>query len=105
MGMSVDVASNGQQALDLLASNKYRLVLMDVQMPDMDGLQATRLLRSQDETACNRDVPIIAMTAHSAENYQQQCHDAGMNDYICKPITAKTLRECITRWLTGKQQT
>ncbi|MDD4539369.1 MAG: response regulator [Lentisphaeria bacterium] len=104
MGLCVDVASNGRQALDLLASKNYRLVLMDVQMPDMDGLQATRIIRAQDATALNRNVPIIAMTAHSAENYQQQCQEAGMNDYICKPITASKLREIIAGWHIGNQQ-
>jgi PAS domain S-box-containing protein len=101
MGLEVDAASSGQQALTLLANKKYNLVLMDVLMPELDGLQTTRLLREQQATALNHDVPVIAMTAHDAENYQQQCQDAGMDDYICKPISANIMRECISRWLSN----
>ncbi|MGC4065856.1 MAG: ATP-binding protein [Polyangiaceae bacterium] len=98
MGMSVDVAGNGRAALQALRQRPYGLVLMDVQMPEMDGLEATRLIRSREAGALDPNVPIVAMTAHVMTEDRQRCLDAGMNGYVSKPITAQKLRETLAHW-------
>jgi two-component system sensor histidine kinase/response regulator len=96
VGLQVQVADNGQQALDAVARSRFDLVLMDVQMPVMDGLQATRRLRSQDGLA---GLPILAMTAHAFGEDRQACLDAGMNDHVVKPIDLRQLYTALLRWL------
>jgi PAS domain S-box-containing protein len=98
-GWQADLAVNGIQALKALEQKKYDLVLMDVQMPEMDGLEATRNIREAKSPVLDPDVPIIAMTAHAIYGYNQKCLDAGMNDYISKPVQPKVLDEMISRWL------
>jgi CheY-like chemotaxis protein len=89
MGYRADVAGNGLEALEALERQTYDVVLMDVQMPDMDGLEATRRLRERWATA---DVPyVIAMTANAMEGDREMCLAAGMNDYISKPIRVESL--------------
>jgi two-component system sensor histidine kinase/response regulator len=95
-GLRVDTAENGQDALDKLAIESFDLVLMDVQMPVMDGLAATRLLRERPEFAA---LPIIAMTANAFDEDRERCLDAGMNDYLSKPIELETLLRKLARWL------
>ncbi|MCX7823690.1 MAG: PAS domain S-box protein [Syntrophobacterales bacterium] len=97
LGFTADVVSNGQEAIDVLKTVPYDLVLMDVQMPEMDGMEATRRIRNSN--SINRQVPIIAMTAHAMQGDKERCLEAGMNDYISKPISAKALAEVINRWL------
>ena len=94
----VDVADNGRQAVDMMRDpkNSYDLVLMDIQMPEMDGITAVKLLR---EDARFADTPIIAMTAHAMVQDRQKSLDAGMNDHISKPIEPAELFQCIARWL------
>ncbi|MDT4289474.1 ATP-binding protein [Methylomonas sp. MO1] len=94
--LQVDIAENGELALDKLRRNEYDCVLMDVQMPVMDGYQATRLLRQIP--AC-RDLPIIAMTANVMHGDHQHCLAAGMNDFIGKPILPATLYEALLKWI------
>ena len=84
-GHLVDVASNGREAIDLACRRRYDLVLMDVQMPVMDGLQATAAIRSLDEEL-GPNVPIVALTAHALRGDQDRCREAGMDGYIAKPI-------------------
>ncbi len=93
-GHKVTVANNGQEALEILARDHYDMVLMDVQMPVMDGLEATRQLR-QKEVFAGGHVPIIAMTAHAMKGDRQRCLDAGMDAYLPKPIRADDLYEVI----------
>ncbi|NLE55226.1 MAG: response regulator [Lentisphaerae bacterium] len=100
MGIVADVATNGREAVAMLSKHDYQAVLMDVQMPDMDGFEATAAIRDPSSTVRQHDIPIIAMTAHAVSGYQQQCLDAGMNDYISKPITPDALRTVLSRWLT-----
>jgi len=95
-GLEVDVAENGIEALRLLARNDYALVLMDMQMPEMDGLEATRLIREQPR---HRDLPIVAMTANAMAEDRARCLDAGMNDYVSKPINITKLGAVLERWL------
>jgi PAS domain S-box-containing protein len=97
----VDVAGNGREALDLLVTLPYDLVFMDCHMPEMDGYQATRLVRAS-ETAAAR-VPIVAMTASVMRGDRERCLEAGMNDYISKPINAAALAAMLERWLPGAE--
>jgi PAS domain S-box-containing protein len=91
-GHSVTVASDGQEAVSLFESHTFDIVLMDVQMPEIDGLEATRLIRRHEQQT-GTHVPIIAMTAHAMTGDRQQCLQAGMDDYISKPIRSKLLYE------------
>ncbi|UNC92009.1 response regulator [Candidatus Contubernalis alkaliaceticus] len=89
-GWKVGVANNGMEALECLGNNPYDLILMDVQMPEMDGFQATARIR-QKEQETGKHIPIIAMTAHAMKGDMERCLQAGMDDYISKPIDAKKL--------------
>ena len=104
MGHRVDVVDNGLKALNALKANDYDLVLMDCQMPEMDGYKATRLLRDPDTGALNPSIAIIAMTAHAMAGDKAKCLEAGMNDYIAKPFKLDQLREAIKRWSRPKIQ-
>ncbi len=93
-GHSVVVVSNGKEALTALDKDSFDLVLMDVQMPEMDGLEATTAIREKEkETGAH--IPIIAMTAHAMKGDRKRCLEAGMDDYLCKPIHAKKLFQAI----------
>ena len=97
-GHSVVVADNGQQALDELQAGRFDVVLMDVEMPEMDGLEATAAIRAKERDT-DQHVPIIAMTAHAMKGDRAQCLQAGMDDYVSKPVRSKTLFETIARVL------
>ncbi|QPK65181.1 PAS domain S-box protein [Methylomonas sp. LL1] len=97
-GLSVDTAENGRIALEKVLSNSYDLVLMDVQMPEMDGLTATRALRSRPDFA---PLPILAMTANAFDDDRHACLDAGMNDFVAKPVNPEQLYETVLRWLSA----
>ncbi len=86
LGLSADVASNGREAVELVKANHYDLILMDVQMPEMDGMEATRVIRDPNSGTLNPDIPIVAMTANAMMGAREDCIHAGMNDYISKPI-------------------
>ncbi len=103
-GMQCLVATNGAEALDLLGGQHFDAVLMDWQMPDMDGLEATRLLRSGVCGDLNREVPVIAVTANAFAEDRNTCLAAGMNDFLSKPVQAETLLECVQRWCRGRSQ-
>ena len=94
MGHSTVVARDGRQALDALAQQAFDLVLMDVQMPEMDGLEATRLIRQQEQRT-GAHLPIVAMTAHAMKGDRERCLKAGMDGYLSKPIQPKELLEAI----------
>ena len=96
--MQVDVAENGNKAIDKLSHNRYDLVLMDIQMPEMDGHAATKRIRNElPSPAC--DTPIIAMTAHASVKEIEACFHDGMNEYISKPFDAPGLFRKIIRVL------
>jgi len=99
MGLNVDMVANGEEALRALASQDYDLVLMDVQMPVMDGLEATRMVRSAERAVRNHQIPIIAMTAHAIAGDRQKCLEAGMSDYVSKPVSPQVLAEVLKQWL------
>ncbi|WP_165901881.1 transporter substrate-binding domain-containing protein [Reinekea marinisedimentorum] len=96
LGLKVATATNGQEALKKLAMEKFDLVMMDIQMPVMDGFTATQTLRKMEEF---QQLPIIAMTAHAMKEDRQRCLDAGMNDHLAKPIDPARLQEVLSHWL------
>ncbi|TVO58914.1 PAS domain S-box protein [Denitromonas halophila] len=95
-GLKADVAEDGQQAVELFARQPYDLILMDMQMPVMDGLAATRAIRA---LANGGEVPILAMTANAFAEDRQRCTEAGMNDYLSKPFEPEHLYAVLRRWL------
>lgn len=101
MGLRAEVAENGQEALDVLAQREYDLILMDMQMPVMDGLEATRQLRLREMG--DRRTPVIAMTANVMSEDQASCLDAGMDDFVAKPIQAELFQQALNRWLVSRQ--
>ena len=98
-GARVEVAGDGQQALDVLQTLEVDCVLMDMQMPVMDGLEATRRLRAQERL---RRLPIIAMTANASTQDRRACMAAGMNDFVSKPVEPKRLLDIVARWAGHK---
>ena len=100
-GLTVDVASDGQQAVDRVQAGDYALVLMDVQMPVMDGLDATRTIRRLPQGAA---LPILAMTANAFDDERQRCLDAGMDDHVAKPVVAEQLFATLYDWLSGARR-
>jgi CheY-like chemotaxis protein/signal transduction histidine kinase len=97
LGCRVDVAANGQEAVDLLADLAYDVVFMDCQMPDMDGFEATAVIRRR-EAATGHHVPIIAMTAHAMQGDAERCRVAGMDDYLSKPVAFEALATAARKW-------
>ncbi len=95
-GYHVSIATNGQEAIDMLANGSYALVLMDIQMPVMDGLTATKLIRDSGEY---KDLPIIAMSAHAMKGDREKSLAGGMNDHLTKPIDPELLSATIRKWI------
>lgn len=95
-GITVTVATNGQEAIDLVLAQDFDLVLMDIQMPVMDGFSATGRLRQE---ARLHALPIVAMTAHAMVDEQHKCLDAGMNDFLCKPVDPDSLYKTLVKWI------
>ena len=97
LGYLADVAQNGREAVEMSARNDYAAVLMDCQMPELDGYEATREIRRGE--GGGRRIPIIAMTAHSMIADRDKCLEAGMDDYISKPVRSPALEAMLTRWV------
>lgn len=95
MGFTTDLVEDGQQAVDAASETQYDLILMDVDMPGTNGIEATHQIRTQ-KTACS--TPIIALTAHALQEYKESCLDAGMSDFLSKPVHPHTLSEMICKW-------
>ena len=100
-GYHVEVAGNGLEAVEKYTAeaNKFDLVFMDIQMPEMDGKEATRRIRELGF----RDVPVVAMTAHALQGDREECIQAGMNDYITKPIKREKVFEIIDKFVLRKE--
>jgi CheY-like chemotaxis protein len=100
LGYHAEVADSGAKALDAVAQRKYALVLMDCQMPEMDGLETTRRLRSRESAGTH--IPIVAMTGMVGNDDLKRCLEAGMDDYLTKPILIDQLRTVLARWLASQ---
>jgi len=104
LGLKADIAVNGKEAISALSTDKYDLVLMDCQMPVMDGYEATRIIRDSKSSVENHSIPVIAMTAKAMQGDREECLCAGMNDYITKPVSLQKLSEKLCIWLQVKQK-
>jgi len=101
LGFFADVVNNGEEAVHALENKTYDLVLMDCQMPIMDGYEAATLIRCSQSTQMNHQVPIVAMTANAMQGDREKCLSAGMDDYVTKPISPETLSKALSTWLPG----
>jgi PAS domain S-box-containing protein len=99
LGCRVDVVADGGEALQALVQTTYDLVLMDCQMPGIDGYEATRAIREREADAATGRLPIIALTAHTMEGDRERCLAAGMDAYLSKPFTLEQLQSLLTQWL------
>jgi signal transduction histidine kinase/ligand-binding sensor domain-containing protein/CheY-like chemotaxis protein len=97
LGYSIDIADNGSKAIDMLSKQKYDLVFMDIRMPILNGLEAAQVIRK--EQGINSAIPIVAVTADAMKESYQACVDAGMNDFIVKPIKLEAIKEKLDKWL------
>ena len=105
LGLHADAVANGAEAVNALETLPYDLVLMDVQMPVMDGLAATRQIRNPRSAVRNHQIPVIAMTAHAMRGDREKCLEAGMDDYVTKPVDPKALAEALNKWLPREEET
>jgi CheY-like chemotaxis protein/HPt (histidine-containing phosphotransfer) domain-containing protein len=98
-GHRVSLAGNGQEAIDAFRSGDYDLILMDIQMPVMDGIEAAKIIRDLEKSrgSANR-IPIVALTAHAVRDYIDACLQAGMDDYLIKPVFKQDLLAKVDRW-------
>ena len=103
MGHLVAVAQTGKEALDALQTGKFDLVLMDLQMPEMDGFAATREIRTAEQGRQDH-IPVIAMTAHAMKGDREECLAAGMDDYLAKPINSEELHQVIERVMSAGRE-
>ncbi len=108
-GLQADIVANGKKALEALASKTYDIVFMDIQMPIMDGIETTRQIRSGKVTGPMPDcllskIPIVAMTAHAMQGDRQRFLDAGMDDYLTKPLNLESIQAVLDRWLCVKEK-
>ena len=100
---TVDMASNGLQALKLSFTNHYNLIFMDLGLPDISGITTTKLIRSFADPKFS-GVPIVALTAHVDESYKAECLKAGMNGFLIKPVNGKDLRRYFDMYLSARVQ-
>ena len=103
LGYQADAVSNGKEALAALRKHSYDLVLMDCQMPEMDGYEAAALIREPQSGIRNHQIPIIALTAHAMKGDRDKCLAGGMNDYISKPVKITMVAEVLEKWLGRRQ--
>ncbi|MGD8306399.1 MAG: response regulator, partial [Ignavibacteria bacterium] len=99
-GYEAHAVSNGKEAVEAVVGENYDLILMDIQMPEVDGFAATAQIRKLEDD--KKDIPIIALTAHAMMGYREKCLQAGMNEYIAKPIIAKNMIDMIDKMLDVK---
>ena len=98
LGVVAKAVANGEEVLEELGSRVYDVVFMDVQMPGMDGLEATRRIRGPGSPALNSQIPVIAMTAHAMQGDREVCLAAGMNDYVAKPVSPQAIAAALKKW-------
>ncbi len=100
LGIGVTIVSDGAQAVAAVENGEFDLVFMDCQMPNVDGFEATRLIRRAEKRGA-RHVPVIAMTANAFKEDRDACLAAGMDDYLSKPVRLKSIAEMIHKWHSG----
>ncbi|WP_235923245.1 ATP-binding protein [Candidatus Chlorobium masyuteum] len=103
LAIHADIAANGLEAIDALKTKPYALVIMDLQMPLMGGIDAAKKIRNTGTGVINADIPIIAMTANATQEDKLNCQNAGMNDFITKPFVIKNLRDMLEKWIPSAQ--
>ncbi len=108
LGFNVELVSTGKEVIEALTHTTYDLILMDCQMPEMDGYEATKIIREQEKMQkeyhnIHNHIPIIAMTAHAMEGDREKCLDSGMDDYLGKPFDLDKLQNLLTPWLSPKK--
>ncbi|MBL0318247.1 MAG: response regulator [Alphaproteobacteria bacterium] len=101
MECEVDVADDGKETLDMFNENEYDIIFLDIQMPEMDGYEVARRIR---QVAKGKQIPIVAITANALVGDREKCLDAGMNDYMPKPIKGERLEEMLRKHLPNKEQ-
>ncbi|GIU75947.1 MAG: hypothetical protein KatS3mg004_3034 [Bryobacteraceae bacterium] len=101
LGFECDIVSNGREAIEALRRNHYDLVLLDLSMPEMDGLEVARYIRQESGPSILQSPPLVALTAHVLPEERRRCIEAGMNDFLAKPISLQALAEVLTRWIPG----
>lgn len=101
LGFQVDLASDGQEGVEKWASGRYDAIIMDCQMPVLDGYSATIKIRELERTKAARRMPIIALTAHSMPDDRRKCFESGMDEFLTKPIAIAALGHAIDKLLTG----
>lgn len=101
LGYRADVVANGLEAVDAVARIQYALVLMDCQMPELDGWEATAMIRKEEGARGSHRLPIIAITANAMPGDRERCRKAGMDDYLAKPVTLEEIRVVLARWIPG----
>ncbi len=99
MGFSVEVATDGRQAVELAERRDYALVIMDIDMPVMDGMEATAAIRLREKKMCHLRTPVIALTAHATKNVEQCCREVGFDDYHTKPVGRRILKSIVESWV------
>jgi len=99
LGYEADVVANGKEAISALQRVDYDAVLMDCEMPELDGYEATRRIRERRTGTRNPDLPIIAITAGAMGGDRDKCLQAGMNDYLAKPVEPRQLADILEKWL------
>jgi CheY-like chemotaxis protein len=107
LGFTADAVANGHEALAALKQVPYDIIFMDCQMPEMDGYEASRLIRIAENTSTvswKAPVPIVAMTAHAMTGDREKCLAVGMDDYLSKPVRKADLQSALIKWLTPKKQ-
>ena len=104
LGYRADVVANGLEAIEASARIRYALVLMDCQMPEMDGWKATAMIRTREQEQGTERLPIIALTANAMEGDRDKCLNAGMDDYLAKPVQLEHLRALLVKWIPDSEQ-
>jgi signal transduction histidine kinase/DNA-binding NarL/FixJ family response regulator len=102
LGIALDTAADGIAALNLWRERGHALVLTDIHMPDMDGFELTRQMRAEESALSRSRTPIVALTANALKGEAERCLEAGMDDYLTKPLTLERLREAVARWAIGE---
>lgn len=101
LGLELEMASDGQKALECLSKSPFHLVFMDCQMPVMDGYEATRRIRDPSTDVLNHSIPIVAVTANALKGDREKCLECGMDDYLPKPVTRDGFEQALTKWIPG----